>query len=72
MPYSKIYLASPDGKAYRKKFNKKMAKKGGRRFTKKLKQRGGNVKSVLHELKDGTCTPHLWTRDGKLRKLKRI
>ena len=57
---------------YRKKFNKKMAKKGGRRFTKKLKQRGGNVKSVLHELKDGTCTPHLWTRDGKLRKLKRI
>lgn len=50
---------------YRKKFNNKMTKKGGRRTTRKIKkQRGGNVesssarKSILHELKDGTCTPH--------------
>ena len=55
---------------YRKKFNKKMARRGGRRTRKlkKKKQRGGNVTSMLHELKDGTCAPHLWTRDGKLRK----
>ena len=54
---------------YRKKFNKKMVKKGGGRRTRKLKkQRGGVVKSVLHELKDGTCSPHNWTKDGKLRK----
>jgi hypothetical protein len=55
---------------YRKKFNKKMIKKGGgRRCTRKTKkQRGGDVKSVLHELEDGTCTPHNWTKDGKLRK----
>ena len=54
---------------YRKKFNKKMVKKGGGRRTRKLKkQRGGDVKSVLHELKDGTCSPHNWTKDGKLRK----
>jgi len=54
---------------YRKKFNKKMARRGGGRTRKikKQKQRGGNVKSMLHELKDGTCAPHLWTRDGKLR-----
>jgi hypothetical protein len=45
---------------YKKKFNKKMAKKGGGRTrkVKKEKQRGGNVKSMLHELKDGTCSPH--------------
>ena len=44
---------------YKKKFNKKMAKKGGRRTTRRVKkQRGGDVKSVLHELKDGTCSPH--------------
>jgi hypothetical protein len=44
---------------YRKKFNKKMARRGGRRSTRKVKkQRGGNVKSMLHELKDGTCSPH--------------
>ena len=61
---------------YRKKFNKKMARNGGRRGRstrkiKKQKQRGGNIgKSMLHELKDGTCDPHLWTRDGKLRNLK--
>ena len=54
---------------YKKKFNKKMVAKGGRRPTRKLKkQKGGDVKSVLHELEDGTCTPHNWTRDGKLRK----
>jgi hypothetical protein len=52
-----------------------MARKGGRRGRstrkiKKQKQRGGNEKSMLHELKDGTCDPHLWTRDGKLRNLK--
>ena len=53
---------------YKKKFNKKMVKKGGK--TRKLKkQKGGDsVKSMLHELTDGTCTPHNWTRDGKLRK----
>ena len=54
---------------YRKKFNKKMVKKGGKRTTRKTKkQKGGNVKSVLHELEDGTCSPHNWTKDGKLRK----
>ena len=54
---------------YRKKFNKKMVKKGGKRTTRKTKkQKGGNVKSILHELEDGTCTPHNWTKDGKLRK----
>jgi ankyrin repeat protein len=42
---------------YRKKFNKKMKQKGG---TRKLKKKivGGNVKSMLYELEDGTCTPH--------------
>ena len=46
-----------------------MVAKGGRRSTRKIKkQKGGVVKSVLHELTDGTCTPHNWTRDGKLRK----
>ena len=59
---------------YRKKFNKKMAQKGGtrkdKRKTRKVKkQRGGNTQSVLYELSDGTCTPHNWTRDGKLRKI---
>ena len=54
---------------YRKKFNKKMVKKGGKRTTRKTKkQKGGNVKSVLHELTDGTCTPPNLTRNGKLRK----
>lgn len=54
---------------YRKKFNKKMVKKGGKRTTRKTKkQKGGNVKSILHELEDGTCSPHNWTKDGKLRK----
>jgi hypothetical protein len=54
---------------YRKKFNKKMVKSGGKRTTRKIKkQRGGNVKSVLHELKDGTCAPPNLTRNGKLRK----
>lgn len=43
---------------YRKKFNKKMAKKGGGRTRKVKKQKGGNKKSILHELKDGTCSPH--------------
>jgi hypothetical protein len=53
---------------YRKKYNKKMKQKGG---TRKLKKKivGGNVKSMLYELEDGTCTPHNWTRDGKVRKL---
>ena len=43
---------------YRKKFNKKMVKKGGGRTRKLKKQRGGNVKSVLHELKDGVCSSY--------------
>ena len=51
---------------YRKKFNKKMVKKGGGRRTRKM--RGGNVMSVLHEIKDGTCAPPNLTRNGKLRK----
>ena len=68
---------------YRKKFNKKMAQKGGtrkdkkegkkerKRKTRKINnQYGGNIESVLYELSDGTCSPHNWTRDGKLRNLK--
>jgi hypothetical protein len=43
---------------YRKKFNKKMVKKGGGRTRKLKKQRGGNVKSVLHELNDGVCSSY--------------
>lgn len=54
---------------YRKKFNKKMKQKGGTRKLRK-QQRGGNSESVLHELKDGTCIPHNFRRDGKLRKYK--
>ena len=55
---------------YRKKYNKKMKQKGGTRKLKK-KIHGGNnsIKSMLHELSDGTCDPHNWTRDGKVRKL---
>ena len=53
---------------YRKKFNKKMVKSGGKRTTRKIKkQKGGNVKSVLHELTDGTCAPPNLTKNGKLR-----
>jgi hypothetical protein len=54
---------------YRKKYNKKMKQKGGTRKLKKQTMRGGNPTSMLHELDDGTCTPHKWTRDGKVRKL---
>jgi hypothetical protein len=44
---------------YRKKFNKKMVVRGGR-YTRKLKKyKGGDVESVLHKLKDGTCDPPL-------------
>lgn len=54
---------------YRKKFNKKMKQNGGTRKLKKQMMRGGNATSMLYELEDGTCTPHNWTRDGKVRKL---
>jgi hypothetical protein len=56
---------------YKKKFNKKMINKGGKRMARKVKkQKGGNIPSVLYELQNGECTPHTYTRDGKLRNLK--
>ena len=37
MPYSKIYLASPDGKAWRKKFNKIYYEKRKKLLIEKIK-----------------------------------
>jgi hypothetical protein len=64
---------------YKKKFNKKMAKAGGYRYTRKTnktrKYKGGNKnnsndESVLHklDLSDVTCALPNFTKDGKLRK----
>jgi len=64
---------------YKKKFNKKMAKAGGHRYTRKTnktrKYKGGNKnnskqESVLHKLdfSDVTCALPNFTKDGKLRK----
>jgi hypothetical protein len=57
---------------YRKKYNKKMKQKGGTRKLKKRKMRGGNGTSMLYQLRNGTCDPHNWTRDGKIQKYKTI
>ena len=39
-----------------------MKQKGGTRKVKKQKGGNNSVKSMLHELSDGTCTPHNWKR----------
>ena len=56
---------------YKKKFNKKMAKEGGNRYTRKNKN-NSKIQSVLHklDLSEVTCALPNFTKDGKLRRSK--